>query len=107
VKNWREVRPIVRRAVELTGGRAEFKDRRAPVWDGKVWHFARVRAEIHVIHEIAHWLALPQGRAFPNYGLGRDPDGGPLTGYEAITELFPTMRSSMTRRARRRTGSRW
>lgn len=91
MKSWREVRPIVRAAVEATGGRAEFKDRHAPTWDGRCWHFARVRAEVHVVHEVAHWLAFPEGRRFENYGLGRDPDGGPRTGMHAVEILFPEL----------------
>jgi hypothetical protein len=89
MRGWKEMRPIVRRAVELTGGRAEFRDRHAPTWDGKSWHFARLRAEVHVVHEIAHWLALPQCRHLPNYGLGRDPDGGPRTPPEACLVIMP------------------
>lgn len=92
MKSWKEMRPIVRRAVEVTGGRAEFKDRRAPVWDGKGWHFARIRSEMHVVHEVAHWLANPLGRPFPNYSLGKDPDGGPVTTYDGMDIMFPWLR---------------
>jgi hypothetical protein len=91
VKSWKEIRPAIRRAVEMTGGRAEFKDRHAPTWDGKTWHFYRTRSELHVVHEVAHWLALPQARHLPNYGLGKDPDGGPRTGFDAIPILFPNL----------------
>jgi hypothetical protein len=89
LRNWADFRqPLVRRAVELTGGRAEFKNRHAPTWDGRSWHFARVRSEMHVVHEVAHWLAQPKCRDLPNYGLGKDPDGGPSTGYGMIERTW-------------------
>ena len=78
----------MRRAVELTGGRAEFRDREAPTWDGRCWHLWRIRSEMHVLHEVAHWLALPDCRHMPNYGLGKDPDGGPVTPPTALDRLL-------------------
>lgn len=58
----------------------EWKNERAPVWDGARWHLARVKTNEHAIHEIAHWIvATNEARALPNYGLGTDPDDGPRT----------------------------
>lgn len=76
----RELSAFTLRAIELTAGRAEFKDtsRNRPTWDGEMWHFGRLRHETHVLHEVAHWILSPW-RALPNYGLGADPDGGKRT----------------------------
>lgn len=90
MKGWRDVRPAVRRALESTGAQVDFRNRHAPTWDGRMWHFARLRAETHAVHELAHWMALPQCRHMPNYGLGKDPDGGPRTIPEALNLIAPT-----------------
>jgi len=74
--------PFTLDAVTITGGRAEYSRVDVPTWDGSCWHFARLHSEAHVLHEVAHWIvATEQERAAPNYGLGTDPDRGPLMAY--------------------------
>lgn len=74
------VRTFVHHAIAITGGVAEWRGVRAPTWDGKIWHFARLKNEADILHEIAHWIVSPAAaRALPNYGLGTDPDDGPFT----------------------------
>lgn len=76
----RDLSAPVRRALALTVGRVDDRDRRAPTWDGAVLHIARIKREAHVVHEVAHWmLASEELRHRPNCGLGMDPDGGPET----------------------------
>lgn len=77
----RDLRPYTRRAIELTHGRVDqVADRDVPTWDGKTLHIGRLKQESHVLHEVGHWIVAPEWRrALPNYGLGKDPDGGPVT----------------------------
>lgn len=72
--------PFTIDAIARTHGAVEDRDELAPTWDGKVLHIARIQQEDHVLHEVAHWVvAEPEERRTPNYGLGKDPDGGPET----------------------------
>lgn len=73
-------RPYVLRAIEITGGSADWRDERSPTWDGRMWHFARVKNEGDLLHEVAHWIIAPAAaRLLENFGLGTDPDDGPFT----------------------------
>jgi hypothetical protein len=68
------------RAIALTHDRVDHSNLVAPTWDGTTLHIGRLKNEEHVLHEVAHWIVAPPARrTMPNYGLGRDPDGGPLT----------------------------
>jgi hypothetical protein len=68
------------RAIALTHDRVDHANLVAPTWDGTTLHIGRLKNEGHVLHEVAHWIVAPPARrSLPNYGLGRDPDGGPLT----------------------------
>jgi len=48
-----------------------------PVWDGRHLFAGAFMAASDLSHEIAHWLIAPPAlRALPNFGLGRDWQGG-------------------------------
>lgn len=76
---WRDLTPFTQDAVLRTHVRWDGSDRAdVPTWDGSVLHLGRLEKENHVLHEVAHFIATrPWHRALPNYGLMRDPDGGP------------------------------
>lgn len=73
----------------LLGLRLDDKDRRSPTYpgDGRIC-IARLKQPAHVVHEFAHFVdAIPSRRRAPNYGLGQDPDRGPVTSYSDMLDL--------------------
>jgi hypothetical protein len=78
---WQELSNFARRAILVTlGGCVCSKNDSSPTWDGNALFLDRMPSETHVLHEVAHWLLAPECRRWmPNYGIGRDPDGGPDT----------------------------
>jgi hypothetical protein len=72
---------FTRDAIARTHGPVDDRDERQPTWNGRMLFIARLTEEAHVLHEVAHWIvAEKKERLAANYGLGTDPDGGPITG---------------------------
>jgi hypothetical protein len=86
---FRELSPWVADAVTRTHGLWDNSDRGdIPSWDGKTLHLGRLTCEANVIHEVGHYIVAPaRHRVLPNYGLRRDPDGGPSTDSFIVTDM--------------------
>jgi hypothetical protein len=97
-----DLSPFAVDAIARTHGLVEDLDFECPTWDGRVLHIARVETETNVLHEVAHWIAAERvERRMPNYGLGKDPDGGrtPMGGRRRTSRT--ASRRTATARGRR------
>jgi len=84
----RQLTPWFHEAARHLGLRYDDHDRRAPTYpgDGRVC-IARLKKLEDVVHELAHFIdAIPARRCQPNFGLGTDPDGGPVRPYEGMLD---------------------
>jgi len=102
----RDLAPWFHQTAALLGLELDDRDRHAPVYPGREEGrkrrrlcIARLKKPSHVVHEFAHFIdSIPSRREAPNYGLGTDPDGGPMTAYSDmldepsadLCELFTT-----------------
>lgn len=89
----RDLHPYTRQAIALTHRSVDQSNFTAPTWDGTTLHIGRLEQEGHVLHEVAHWIvAPPPRRTMPNYGLGKDPDGGEATVPYPLASIQETAR---------------